>query len=177
MEALLGSLAVGDYDTMARALATIGACRYDPTSSCSRCLRKPVASYPSSPALDFFQARGSHLWGWGGGGGGGETQWHVRWPPLGHAGTFCTPFAAKSCAPVPSVLGVWWGTVRFSRRCLKPMLTPDDDLALSGHQEGCCSRFEEAGSQSRFKVKHLSISASMSTAIPAAAAGHRVSKG
>jgi hypothetical protein len=27
MEALLGSLAVGDYDTMARALATIGACR------------------------------------------------------------------------------------------------------------------------------------------------------
>jgi aarF domain-containing kinase len=27
MEALLGSLATGDYDTMARALATIGACR------------------------------------------------------------------------------------------------------------------------------------------------------
>lgn len=27
MEALLGSLAIGDYDTMARALATIGACR------------------------------------------------------------------------------------------------------------------------------------------------------
>ena len=26
MEALLGSLAVGDYNTMARALATIGAC-------------------------------------------------------------------------------------------------------------------------------------------------------
>lgn len=28
MEALLASLAVGDYNTMARALATIGACRY-----------------------------------------------------------------------------------------------------------------------------------------------------
>jgi predicted unusual protein kinase regulating ubiquinone biosynthesis (AarF/ABC1/UbiB family) len=27
MEALLGSLAIGDYNTMARALATIGACR------------------------------------------------------------------------------------------------------------------------------------------------------
>jgi aarF domain-containing kinase len=27
MEALLASLAVGDYETMARALATIGACR------------------------------------------------------------------------------------------------------------------------------------------------------
>jgi predicted unusual protein kinase regulating ubiquinone biosynthesis (AarF/ABC1/UbiB family) len=28
MEALLGSLAIGDYNTMARALATIGACRF-----------------------------------------------------------------------------------------------------------------------------------------------------
>jgi aarF domain-containing kinase len=29
MEALLASLAVGDYETMARALATIGACRWE----------------------------------------------------------------------------------------------------------------------------------------------------
>jgi len=38
MEALLASLATGDYETMARALATIGACRCGSRAGFSNCL-------------------------------------------------------------------------------------------------------------------------------------------